>query len=114
MERKHFKLLYKRNPNDVAKNPDAASAIYEAARVKYGEDAIKYDSYRQKNSGTEFPVLSRDGRIFSSIAESDVLSKVPVVAVDYVFVVPDCLKEAKRWLEENREEIISHSESEEE
>jgi hypothetical protein len=35
------------------------------------------------------------------------LKKVPVVAIDYVFVAPEKSKEAKAWLEENREETIT-------
>lgn len=114
MKRKHYKRLYERNPNDIEKNPEAALAILEAAREKFGEEYIKYDSYRQKSSGTEFPVRSRDERVFSSVAQSDVLKKVPVVAIDYVFVAPEICKEAINWLEENRETIISQYEPEEE
>ena len=31
MSREHFRILYERNPADVAVNPDAAKAIFDAA-----------------------------------------------------------------------------------
>jgi len=107
LNREHYRLLYRRNPNDIVKNPDAATAIAEAAESEFGEERVKLDAYRQKSSVTDFPVRSHDGRIYSSIAQSDVLKKVPLVAIDYVFVDPDVKEDAVKWLEENRETILS-------
>ena len=114
IKREHYKLLYSRNPIDSDKNPEAAKAIFKAAKEKFGDALVKFDSYRQKSSGTDFPVRSRDGRIFSSVAQSDVLKKVPVVATDYIFVAPEKLNEAIWWLDDNREAIITKPEPEEE
>ena len=63
---------------------------------KLGEDA-----------GTVFPVKTRDGRIVSSIAASDVLEKLPIVSYDYVFVVPEIRREAEQWLSSNRKDILA-------
>ena len=73
---------------------------------------MRYDTYKQKGSGLNFPVLSIDGRIGSSLAMSEVLKTVPIVAVDYVFINPDHRKEAEKWLKEQREAIITKKESE--
>jgi HD superfamily phosphohydrolase len=107
IDRQHFKVLYERNPNDFKKNLDAAKAIFDASKTAFGEENVKLDSYRQKRSGTNFPVRFRDSRIVSSVAESDVLQNVPVVAIDYVFIAPEVREDASRWLAENRERVIA-------
>jgi HD superfamily phosphohydrolase len=86
VERKHYKMLYTRNPEDVLINPEAAQRIYEAAITEFGREPVRIDTYTAKGNPTEFPVLATDNRIISSLAMSDVLKSVPVVAIDYVFV----------------------------
>lgn len=107
LERKHFKVLYSRNPEDVAKNPDAVEAIYEAAREKFGADHVRMDRFPPRVGTHDFPVLARDERIVSSIAQSEVLSTLPTIATDYVFFDREVLQQATDWLEEEREDIIS-------
>ncbi len=112
INREHFRLLYQRNPNDIPKNPDAGKLIFDAACKKFGEGNVRYDTYKQKGSGLNFPVFAIDGRIISSLAMSEVLKTVPIVAVDYVFINPDHRKEAEKWLREKCEAIISKKEEE--
>ncbi len=112
INREHFRLLYQRNPNDITKNPEAGKLIFDEACKKFGEANVRYDTYKQKGSGLNFPVLSIDGRIASSLAMSEVLKTVPIVAVDYVFINPDFRKEAEKWLKEKREAIITKKEVE--
>ena len=47
-----------------------------------------------------------DGKIVSSLDQSDVLQITPPVAVDFVFAAPEIRAEVTRWLGENRERII--------
>jgi uncharacterized protein len=102
----HFKLLYQRHPADVRINPDAGQLIFAAAKVNFGDAAVRYDRYTQKRSVNIFPVSSKDGRIASSVELSETLERLPVVAVEYVFIEPSKLNEAKRWLGQNRHELI--------
>lgn len=111
-DREHFRLLYQRNPNDTSKNLEAGKLIFQAACEKFGEANVRYDTYKQKNSGINFPVLSTDGRIMSSQTMSEALKNVPIVAEDYVFINPDYRKEAEKWLKEKREAIITRKEEE--
>lgn len=67
VDREHFKLLYQRNPKDIEKNPDAAKAIFKAASEKFGEENMRIDRYKQSSKGHEFPVLTGDERIVSSL-----------------------------------------------
>jgi HD superfamily phosphohydrolase len=103
----HYKVLYQRNPEDVARNPEAGRAVFEAGQKEFGEENVRHDKYTQKREATIFPVLLKDGRIASSIAHSETLQHLPVVAVDYVFVVPEKLKQAEEWLRTNRPNLIA-------
>lgn len=110
--REHYRLLYQRNPADVARNPDCGKSIYKAACAVFGESSIKISSYKQKGSGIDFPVLMNDNRIVSSLEMSDALRNMPVVAIDHVFVSTERRKEAEKWLSENRDTIVALQEEE--
>lgn len=105
-ERRHFRLLYQRNPADVIENPDAAEAVYDAAYSEFGKEKVRFDRYFQRGTPSDFPILTRDGRITSSILLSKVIPEIPVVAFEYVFVSPEVRERADDWLENNREKII--------
>jgi hypothetical protein len=112
VKREHFKCIYQRNPQDIATNPDAAKSIYDAACQKFGIDRVRMDSYRQKGSSPDFPVYARDGRVISSHTISDTLSRLPVVAADYIFIESNMRFEAESWLKERRNDIIRIAELE--
>jgi hypothetical protein len=113
INRKHFRVLYERNPNDAKKNPKAGKAVYDAACSKFGEEYFRHDHYRQKDSCTSFPVRFRDQKIVSSLAASDVLRNLPLVNLDLVFVAPERRPHADTWLKEKRDEIIAQMENSE-
>jgi HD superfamily phosphohydrolase len=112
--RKHFKLLYERNPTDLQRNPKAAHAIYEAACTKFGSAALRFDPYDKPQASPDFPVLGRDGRISSSLTTSVALARLPVLAVDFVFADREVFDDAGRWLKDGREAIIGGTLKEEE
>ena len=105
--REHFRLLYSRNPDDQTANPDAASLVAGAAAEKFGPEAVYQFSYTEKSRRFDFPVLANDDRISSAFSASDVLSKLPVVSTDFVFIVPEQRAAARKWLAENRAHIIT-------
>ena len=74
---------------------------------------MRCDSYEQKRSVLDFPILDNDGRIVSSQAKSVTLKNVPIVAVDYIFISPKYRKTAEDWLKQNREIIITQKEEDE-
>src|SRR5882672_7778691 len=98
--------FYERNPEDVAVNPAAAQSVASAARVKFGEAAVHYFSYKEKNRRLEFPVRFHDGRVVSCLLASDVLNHIPEVSVEFVFIAPKSRREAERWLAAERTKII--------
>ena len=112
VNRRHFRLLYERNPNDAERNPEAGEAVFNAACNEFGAERLRHDRYTEKGSTTGFPVRDRDGRIVSSLAKSDVLQSVPRVNTDYVFVALEIRSQAETWLKTNRESVISQMEPE--
>jgi hypothetical protein len=114
VNRGHYRLLYQRNPKDFELNPRAAAQIFEAARKKFGKDLVRRDTYTQKGGSADFPVLSKDGRVVSSVAMSVTLRDCPIVAVDFVFIAPSAINDAIAWLEKNRDVIIAVKETEDE
>lgn len=106
VNREHFKLLYQRNPRDVNENPDSAKAVFLAACDKFGVNNVRKDNYKQGGNGHEFPVITEDNQILSSLELSDTLKNVPIVAVDYVFINPELYQDAEKWKKENINTII--------
>lgn len=113
VERKHFRLFYQRNPTDQGVNPEAALAVFEAAKEEFGGENVKYDKYSQAGGPVDFPVEAKDGRIQSAIAMSETLKDIPVYATEYVFVAPELRKQAEEWVQKNRSEIIKPKQKEE-
>lgn len=109
INRKHFKVLYELNPNDFEINSEANVLIAEAAEKKFGQDKIRVDSYSQKRELMDFPVLLKDGSVISSLSLSQVLGKLPIVTIDYVFIDPDpdIRDHAEKWLKKNKIDIIT-------
>jgi len=113
-ERRHFKRIYERNPEDQEINTQASEVIYKAACKKFGEDSVRYDECKQEGGSKLFPVQIKDGRVLQSIELSTTLQKVPGVFTEYVFVEDKCRNEAEAWLGAKRLEILeSRKETEE-
>lgn len=108
--RDHFRVLYQRHPDDIRINPEAGRAVYDAACGKFGAERCRHDRYSQRSGAPDFPVLTKDGRIASSLAMSPTLTQLEAVSVDFVFVDPDILAEAKTWLQANLQQIITPTE----
>lgn len=112
-KRGHFRLLYQRTREDLELNREAGKAVFEAACSEFGDSEVRHDYYIQRGGGLNFPVISRDDRIFSSLTESDTLEKVPLIAIDYVYISPECRKRAEKWRDKNLKRIITFKEGEE-
>ncbi len=106
IRREHFRVMYERNPADLAVNPESASAIFSAAEKHFGAESVRADKYTQRGGSYDFPVLQRDGDSVSSLALSETLKAIPIFAIDYVFVEPEKRREAEKWLETNHDAII--------
>ena len=106
VEREHFRRMYQRNPDDVAINPKAAEAIFQAASCRYSCTEVYYDSPKETNRPMDFPVLTPDKRIVSGRSLSIILPTLPVAAADYVFIAPARRDDAEEWLSKERQNLI--------
>jgi HD superfamily phosphohydrolase len=105
VERKHFKILYSRTRPDAEILPKPERAVFLAAVEAFGPDHVRVKEGLDTNKLLDFPVRL-EGGVRQAQALSDVLFRLPVVATGYVFVDPELEVEAKRWLDENREQVI--------
>lgn len=106
VKREHFRKLYEKNPEDIRINPESGRLVLDALCQKYGDEAVRRDTYTAKNSAIEFPVLRSDERIFTSYELSETIQRLPIASFDYIFIRLDLLKEASEWLKKNRRDII--------
>lgn len=105
-DRKHFKVVYSRNPDDIRKHPEPGKVVYTALAGEFGRFNVYRDVWTEKEAVIDFPVLDRDGRIVSALDLSDTLKHIPVAAIDFVFVEPTLRDTARKWLDERRSEIL--------
>jgi HD superfamily phosphohydrolase len=114
LQRRFFRVLYERRPEDLNRNVDAVGLVYRAARERYGEVRVERDTNikPEKHESAapkplRFAVERDDGSVVSSIQVSQILGKLPQAVFDYVFIAPELLEEARAWLHENLGEILA-------
>jgi HD superfamily phosphohydrolase len=106
VKREHFKVIYQRNPGDVAINPEAGTSVFEKLQDQFGPEHFRHDRYMQKSGAPDFPVRLRDEQIVSSLAMSETLNHLPVVSVDYVFADRNIFDAANGWRKANHDDIV--------
>ena len=104
--REHFKKIYSRTPKDADLNPEAGKQVFKALCDKFGPEYIRHDRYTQHGEAPNFPVLLADGNLEWSLAKSEVLSRLPVVNIDFVFTDRCIYNKAAMWLKQHHEKII--------
>jgi uncharacterized protein len=105
-ERCHFRRVFSRSMMNTGADLEAASRLFESLRDKFGAEAVRFDSYRQGSNPTDFPVLVEDGNVRSSLALSDVLLKLPLTAIDFIFCAKEIADEAREWIAANQLGIL--------
>jgi HD superfamily phosphohydrolase len=118
LQRRFFRVLYDRRAEDLNQNLDAVGLVYRAARVKFGETLVARDSNLDpakpeavSPKPLRFAVERDDGAVVSSIQVSQILGKLPKAVFDYVFVAPEILDEARKWLNANLKTILTATEA---
>lgn len=106
-ERRHFKVLYQRDPGDLKLNPDPAAAIEAAAVAEFGRDNVKRKKMEKAGGDVAFPVSIR-GRVRQSTDVSPTLRSLAPAAVDMVFVEPELRDKALSWLDKKRTDILEN------
>jgi uncharacterized protein len=106
VSREHFRLVYERNPRDIRINPEATAAVADYLIGTLGQDSAHLFIYSETNRRTDFPVRLSDGSVLSSLDESTVLSNIPVVMAEFVFVSGDKRQQAEQSVKSEIGNII--------
>ena len=106
IERQHFRTIYSWSPEDLAINSEPGKAIGRGLMREFGDDKIRMDNFTRSDNPIEFPVLQPDGQITSSSLLSPLLSMIPPLAIDYVFVAPEIRDEARKFLADHKQELL--------
>jgi HD superfamily phosphohydrolase len=106
LNRNHFKVVYSRTPKDADINPEAGKKVFEELCDRFGSEFFRHDRYTQQGEAPNFPVLLADGSLDWSLTNSEVLRRLPVVNVDFVFADRSVYGQAVTWLRHNRENVI--------
>jgi len=109
LERDHFRVAYSRKAEDMGERAHAAHAIYEATVVRFGAENVRFGASPKRPDPPDFPVRERDGTPASSLALSEVFTRLPAARDEYVFIAPEKRSEAQRWIGEEREAIIQNA-----
>jgi HD superfamily phosphohydrolase len=111
--RTHYRKIYSRTQTVDPNKLDAGVQLFDAVKNKFGAEIVRFDSYRQRSNPTDFPVLvDRDsGIVKSSLSVSDLLVKVPLTAVDFIFCEKEIAGEAGRWIDANQIDILGARET---
>lgn len=117
LQRRFFRVLYERRPEDLKKNADAVGAVYRAACEKFGEHVVARDTNinidKPESAAPKpfrFAVERDDGVVVSSIHLSQILGKLPKAVFDFVFIAPELLEEGRAWLQEHLDKVVSEKE----
>jgi HD superfamily phosphohydrolase len=109
LDRDHFRIASSRKASDIGERALASKAIYDATTGRYGADKVRFGSSPRQPAAPDFPVLERDGTVASSLALSEVLARLPGSRSEYVFVDRGIRDKARRWIEKERERIITEA-----
>ena len=105
-ERNHFKLVFSGTSEDIPQDDEPGKVVSQALGRELGEENVRLDVYIPDGPVFDFPVLQADNRIVSSLSVSDLLERIPVAKIDYVFVGPSRRTEATDWLKRHRDSIL--------
>ena len=103
-QRDHFRLLYSALPSDRHVGVLLpGEAIAKAAAEKFGAEHIRRDYVPPKSLAPDFPVLTHEHRIESSLRVSEILARLPVLQVDSVYCDASIRADAETWRDETEQ-----------
>jgi HD superfamily phosphohydrolase len=106
--RGHFRVLWNNNEVDKLENPSAVKVIAQEAAKVFGEDAVHVDEASVEMQ-VSFRVLQSDGNVVPATTISNLISQVPNVEIQRVYVAPERFSEAEEWWKEHRLEVLQET-----
>ena len=103
--RQHYKLAWSRSSADRTPKR-VGEMIASELKEMFGEAEVEYDNYLPKGSPMpSFPVSRDLSDVVDCTVVSELLATLPITRVEFVFVNPSRLKEAKTWIENNEQRL---------
>ncbi|MCE9554601.1 MAG: HD domain-containing protein [Planctomycetes bacterium] len=108
--RDHFRLVYERNPDDIKKNPNAGAAVFAFLSKEMGAEHVRHEYQPSKGGAADFPVRMHDNKVYSSLALSETLAKLPSPVVDFVYADQKMAGKARQLITDQRDRILEITE----
>jgi uncharacterized protein len=103
VQRDTYKWVWSPDPKELEGNPNLGEVMKSGLVEALGaEDHVFWDRYPPSGFPKDFQVLTRDNRTVSAFEMSSLLSALPSTSFEAIFVHPDQIAPAKRWLADNR------------
>jgi HD superfamily phosphohydrolase len=107
--RKHFRTVFELLGSYKERRPTVFEEILDFARTTHGTDQVLSDQYGPKSETNDFPVLTDNDTVVSSLSISSVIARLPAIEIGLIFVPPDIKDPAKRKIEIELKRLLSSS-----
>ncbi len=113
ISRQHFRTVFELLGSYKQRRPTVFAEILDFTRKTCGADQVRSDQYGPKSETNDFPVLTDNDTVVSSLSVSDVIARLPSIEFGLIFVPPELKDQAKRKVETELKRLLSLSESSE-
>lgn len=107
LSRRHFRTVYEFVSTHKKKRPTIQEDLFQATRAKFGDEAVRADSYGPKSETNDFLVQTGDGSVESSLQVSGVIANLPPVEIGLIFADPKTCDKVKKWLDAGLKTLLT-------
>jgi HD superfamily phosphohydrolase len=106
VNREHYRLLWRPTAEDIT-NRDQVQAVFAAVEKEFGQERVRTDEMTLDPGETNFPVMVDENEpTRSSLSVSRTLPNLVPTKIQYLFIHPDDLAKARRWMRNKRDAIL--------
>lgn len=105
--RKHFRTVYELVSTHKKKRPTIFNDMVAAAVEEFGKEVIRYDSYGPKSESNDFPVMTENNFVESSLQVSGVIATLQPVEIGLIFADPTISERAKGWADDKVKALLT-------
>jgi HD superfamily phosphohydrolase len=106
--RQHFRTVYELLSTHKKKCPTVFQDLLDLVKKEFGEENVRSDIYPPKKETNNFPVVTADGGVVSSLRVSDVIANIPAIEFGFIFVAPEIKAEAKRKIDDHLRRVLKN------
>ncbi len=106
ISRRHFRTVFELLGSYKQRRPTVFEEILDFTRKTYGADQVRSDRYGPKSETNDFPVLTDNDTVVSSLSVSQVIARLPSIEFGLIFVPPELKDQAKRKVETELKQLV--------